>query len=215
MNGVKWHRASGPPALGRVDRLAGRCDAMGIRGRMLGPALLAGAILLGAAGVVHAGDTPGGEITFRLVLRGDVIEGDNFSLGVNELTYPADIISPGIRCGPGSEVYNPQFVACEPGSFDFVIPSTTSLPIGTNMEYGWARNYGAEANRQADLLYTDTITVTENAQVFTVVYDYGGVPDTAMSRPAPGIPLAIVVVTGAVLVTLAYASRRSLRPRRS
>jgi hypothetical protein len=185
--------------------------------RVLAAAWLAAVLLLGAAGVVHAGDT-GGEITFRLVLRGDVIEGDAFSLGVNELGVEnPTIISPGVRCGPGSEDYTPAFVACKPGTFEFVVSSTTSLPIGTTLEYAWARIPGAPPAGDDTVIYTDTISVTQHAQVFTVVYDYGGaaLPNTATSNSANVVSLGIVAVIGAVLVMLAYAARRSLNRRQS
>ena len=170
--------------------------------RAIGPALLAAALLVGFSGVARAGGEAGGDITFRLILRGDVIDGDAFTLGVNELAEPPTIISPGVRCGPGSEAYNPQFVACEPGTYEVVLQGSTSLPTGTELEYAWARNYGGEANPQADIIYRDTITVTENAQVFTVVYDYRGgaqLPNTAMPTSADGVPFGILAVIVAVL----------------
>lgn len=183
--------------------------------RVVGRALVVAALLSSVAGVARAGGEAGGDITFRLILRGDVIDGDAFTLGVNELAGPPTIISPGVRCGPGSEAYNPQFVACEPGTYEFVLQGSTSLPIGTELEYAWARNYGGEADPQADIIYRDTITVTENAQVFTVVYDYGGgsaLPDTATPASIDGVPFGIVAIVGAVLAGVAYAARRRLQP---
>lgn len=146
-----------------------------------------------------------------------MIDGDAFSLAVNELAEPPTIISPGIRCGPGSEDYNPQFVPCKAGSFDFVVPSTASLPVGTELEYVWAR-YRGEQDTVGTVISTDTVTVTQNAQVFTVVYDYGGgapLSDTAMSAPADGVPLGTVAAIGAVLAALAHTRRRRMRPRPS
>jgi hypothetical protein len=69
-------------------------ESMRTRRGVIGSALLAAALVFGGAGLARAG----GDITFRLILRGDVIEGDSFTLAVNELADPPTIISPGIRC---------------------------------------------------------------------------------------------------------------------
>lgn len=161
-------------------------------------AVLAAALLLSLAGVAQAGEEAGGDITFRLVLRGEVAEGDAFSLGVNELAEPPTIIGTGVRCGPGSEAYNPQFVPCEAGTFEVVIEGTSSLPIGNQLEYAWAR-IPADAGGHGAIIYTDTITVTEDAQVFTVTYEYegasgsdgGALPDTATPAAAEAVSPAI------------------------
>lgn len=201
--------------IGRWKRLKqeGR-NPMHSRIRVVGRALLVAALISSVAGVARAGGEAGGDITFRLILRGDVIEGDSFTLAVNELVDPPTIISPGVRCGPGSEAYNPEFVPCEPGTYDFVVQGSASLPVGTELEYVWARNYGGEADPQAARIYTDTITVTENAQVFTVVYDYGGgaaLPDTAMRAPAEVVPFGIIMFGWMVL---SFATLVRVRNRR-
>lgn len=177
------------------------------------PVLLVAVLLISFAGLARAGEEAGGDITFRLVLRGEVAEGDAFSLGVNELAEPPTIIGTGVRCGPGSEAYNPQFVPCEAGTFEVVIEGTSSLPIGNQLEYAWAR-IPADAGGHGAIIYTDTITVTEDAQVFTVVYDYGGgaqLPNTAMPAPTSA-PLGVLAVIGPVLAALAYARRRTDAP---
>lgn len=59
--------------------------------------------------------------------------------------------------------------------------------------------------------YSDTITVTENARVVTVVYDIGGgaqLPDTAMPRPVDGVLVGAVAVIGASIAVLSHARRR-------
>jgi hypothetical protein len=189
---------------------------MRTRSGVTGAAVLV-AVLLLSAGAAQAGGEAGGDITFRLVLRGDVIDGDNFSLAVNDLGPTGLIISPGVRCGPGSEVYNPGgFVPCQPGAYEFTVPGLEELPVGTELEYVWARNYGSEADRQADVIYRDTVTITENAQVFTVVYEYPGgaqLPNTAMPTPAGGVPLGALAIIGGVLVALAAAPPGHLRLR--
>ncbi len=195
--------------------------------RVVARALLVAALLSSVAGLAQAGGEAGGEITFRLILRGEVIEGDAFTLGINELAEPPTIISPGVRCGPGSEAYTPQFVACEPRTYEFVLEGSTSLPVGTELEYGWARNYGPEGKRQADILYSDTITVTENAQVFTVTYDYGGgsesgggvlLPDTATRASVDAqpfgvglLPVGIAAIVVGVFLTSALVRRPAER----
>lgn len=184
---------------------------MRTRSRVTAPALLAATLLLGGAGVARAGGEAGGDITFRLILRGDVIEGDNFSLAVNDLGPTGLIISPGIRCGPDSQGDMPQgVVACQPGTYDFVLPGMDELPVGTPLEYVWARNYGGEADRRADIIYRDTITITESAQVFTVVYEYpgGSMPDTAVGAPVKGDLLStITVLVGLLVLTFAALVR--------
>lgn len=155
------------------------------------PVVLAAAVLfVSAVGVTRAGE-PGGDVTFRLTLRGDVAEGDGFSLGVT-----ADngvIISPGIRCGPGSELYTPEFTPCAEGNYDFVVEGRDGMPVGTELTYGWAR-IPAEGNDT--VIYTDTVTVTENDQLITVVYDYGGamLPDTAAPAPSEGFAIGVAVL---------------------
>lgn len=180
---------------------------MRIVGRTIRPALLAAALVVSLAGVARAGGEAGGDITFRLVLRGDVIEGDAFFLGVGEVADDPTIISPGIRCGPGSELYTSRFVACEPGTYDFVVKPLSNLPIGAELEYGWARIHG---DGQSTAIYTGTVTVSQNAQVFTVVYDYGGgqpLPDTGMRAPADWVPLGVVAIISSMLGGV-VASRR-------
>lgn len=169
--------------------------------RLVARALVVAALLSSFSSLARAGAEPGGDITFRLTLRGDVIDGDTFTLSVIELAEPPTIIGPGARCGPGSEAYNPQFVPCEPRTYEVVISGTASLPIGNQLAYAWARNYGPEGERQADIIYTDTITVTENAQVFTIVYDYGGtpLPNTALPATSHSVPLAVLAAIGSML----------------
>ena len=146
-------------------------------------------------------------MTFRLTLRGNVVAGDAFSLAVT-----ADngvIISPGIRCGPGSELYTEEFTACAEGSYDFVVQGQGDLPIGTELTYTWARIQGEGTDT---VIHTDTVTVTANTQVFTVVYDYGGtrLPDTAIASPR--LPVALGV---ALLVTSVLAAHRAMTVRRT
>lgn len=183
---------------------------MGISNRVGRVAVLAAALLLSLAGVTHAGGEAGGDITFRLVLRGDVVEGDGFSLAVNPIDNSL-IVSPGFICGP--MVLEPRApLPCEADSYEFVVTSTDSLPVGTELEYVWAR---IPADAPDQIIYTDTITVTEHAQVFTVTYDYGGgsepdvgalLPDTATSAvpevvsPAVGLLAGLAALIGAALM---------------
>ena len=169
----------------------------------LGAALV---FVASAATVSVAGSEPGGNATFRLILRGDVVAGDAFSLAVN-----ADnglIISPGIRCGPGSELYTPAFRACAPGTYEFVVEARSSLPVGTELSYVWARIHGEGIDT---VIYTDAVTITKSAQTVSVVYDYGGVtlPDTAM--PTQRGPLALgVALVGVSLLLAAGLTRRPI-----
>lgn len=169
---------------------------MYIRSRVLGAATLAVALMVIGGTDAQATQGAGGDIIFRLILHGDVTEGDAFTLSVNELTANPSIISPGTRCGPGSEVYNSTFVPCRSGvSIDFVLLGRNERPIGTRLEYVWTR-YRPQDDTSATI-YSATITVTENAQVFTVVYDYGGgqpLPNTAMRTPGDNLPLGVVAI---------------------
>lgn len=173
--------------------------------RVVGPAMLAATLFVGVAGVAHAGGEAGGDITFRLILRGNVTAGDAFTLGIMAIDNKT-IISPGVMCGPG--VLEPRApLPCEPGTYEFVLVGRDVIPIGTEFEYTWARSPN-------EVIYTDTVTVTQNAQVLTVVYEYPGasMPNTAMPAPADGVPFGILAVIGAVLVALAYAPWRPPRP---
>ena len=169
---------------------------------------LAAALILVAstATAVVAGSEPGADVTFRLILRGDVVAGDAFSLAVN-----ADnglIISPGILCGPGSELYTPEFRACAAGAYEFVAEAGSSLPVGTELSYVWARIHGAGIDT---VIHSDTVTVTESAQALTVVYEYAGgtLPDTA--TPAQSGPFALAVAAAGVSLVLAAHCARQQR----
>lgn len=176
------------------------------RVRGLVAALCAALVLtMGVGSATLAGSEAGGDVTFRLVLRGDVVAGDAFSLGVN-----ADngvIISPGIRCGPGSELYTAQFTACTQGTFDFVVDGRGALPVGTELTYTWARIHG-ESNDT--VIYTDTVTITEIPQVLTVVYDYGGgtLPDTAMASSSGAFALGVALLVASLLAADSKKRRR-------
>jgi len=164
--------------------------------------------------LARATGAAGGSITFRLVLRGTVREGDSFTLAVNDLGPAGLIISPGVRCGPDANVVSGPFVPCAPGTYDFVLPAMDELPVGNPLKYVFVRNHGPETDRQSDTIYQDTITITENAQVFTVVYDYdlgASLPDTAMSVPSRGVPLGIVALICSLLAAVAYARRGRVR----
>lgn len=193
---------------------------MRIRNRAIGPAMLGAALIVSLGGVARAGGEAGGDITFRLILRGDVVEGDAFSLGVNELAEPPTIIGAGTLCGP--ESLRPEFRRCEPGTYEFVVRSSESFPVGTELEYVWSRTHGEGTDREDTRIYADTVTVTEQAQLFTVVYDYeggaepggdsGNLPDTATGAPVDVVPVGFAVVVGSVVMALATASRRFRGP---
>jgi hypothetical protein len=186
---------------------------MGNHRRALRAVFLAGALLISAVTTVNAGDEAGGDITFRLTLRGEVVDGDGFSLSVNAIDNPG-IISPGILCGPGSEAYNPQFVECRPGSFEFVLEGREDRPVGTELEYIWARNHGESDSRVDTVIYTDRAAVTPNDQILTVVYDYGGtgLPDTAI-RTSDG-PMSVGFALSLTALALGGAFHWRTRPRK-
>lgn len=168
--------------------------------RVVGPVLLAAALLIGVPGAARAGEEAGGDIIFRLTLRGDVVDGDGFSLGINAIDNPT-IISPGILCEPGSEQVS--LSPCQPGSYEFVLEGRDVIPVGTQLEYTWARS-------PSEVIYTDTVTIMAHDQVLTVVYDYGGgsaLPDTAVGASVELVPLGIAVVIASVVVGVASASR--------
>lgn len=168
-------------------------------------ALLAAALLVSLTGVVHAGEEAGGDITFRITLRGDVVEGDGFTLSVNDVSS-ADpgIIDPGELCGP--DVLEPHAPRpCEPGSYEFVLEDRDVRPIGTRLEYTWARIHGVGEDRRDTIIYTATATVTQSAQVLTVVYGYGGgaqLPNTAVDLPFEPGPLWVTAIFIAGIGTL-------------
>lgn len=159
--------------------------------------LAAVALFVSAVGATRAGSEQGGDITFRLGLRGDVAEGDGFSLAVNASN--GSIISPGVRCGPGSELYTPEFTPCTEGNYDFVVEGRDGLPIGTELTYTWARIHGPGNDT---VIYTDTVTITENDQLRTVVYDYGRamLPDTAVPARSEAYALGVAVLALALFL---------------
>ncbi len=195
---------------------------MYIRTRALGSAVVAAALLVSLAGVTRAGGEAGGDITFRLTLRGDVVEGDGFTLGIMATDNPT-IISPGFLCGPG--VLEPRApLPCEPGSYEFVVEGRDVLPVGTELTYVFARITPEGENIR---IYSDAVTITEHDQNVSVVYDYdlgqetgrdaearGGtqLPDTATGLPADVVPLGIAALVGSVAVGV-YVHNRSRRLR--
>jgi len=179
--------------------------------RAIGPALLAAAFLITFAGAARAGGEAGGDITFRLTLRGEVVDGDAFTLGIIAIDNKT-IISPGTLCGPG--VLEPRApLPCGPDSYEFVLEGRDVIPLGTQLEYGWAR---VDGDGEDTILYRGTATVTRNAQVLTLVYDYGGgsqLPDTAMRASDQPVPLGLAVVIGSLVMLggVATATRRQGR----
>jgi hypothetical protein len=164
--------------------------------------------LLAASPVAASGD---GTVTFRLTIRGTPIPTDSFTLGVN-----ADsglIISPGVRCGPGTELYSGTHVPCASGDNDFVV----EVPIGTQLTYTYARfaDYLASGGASgAQILLEGTITVSANPQTVTMVYDYslGGLPNTAMESPASAgwlLPAGIAIAGGGLLLLVRRRTTRS------
>jgi hypothetical protein len=157
------------------------------------------ALTLLAASPVAAGDE--GTVTFRLTIRGAPIATDSFTLAVNADT--GTIISPGVRCGPGSELYNETHVACAPRDYDFSV----ELPVGTELTYTYARyvDYLASGGASgAQRLLQGSIAVASYPQTVTLVYDYslGALPDTSAepSEDVTWVPIGVTLVGGSVLV---------------
>lgn len=152
------------------------------------------------AGPAQAGQESGGDVTFRLTLRGDVVADDAFSLAVNASN--GAIISPGIRCGDGSEGYNLRLVPCQPGSFDFVVEGREGLPLGTELTYLWSRV--PAGTDEFTTIYTETVEITEAHQVIKVVYDYGGsqLPNTAAAGLVDRAPVGSAVLLGLTIIAL-------------
>ena len=144
---------------------------------------LAIALVLVSGTVAPVRAESNGEITLRLELRGDVPASDSFSIGIH-LTNSTLTGLGGFFCGPPDVPYTQQGPVCRPGTYDV----TSDLPIGTTMEFVFARfiEYRGSAEG-AQVLYEGSATVSQAPQVFTVVFDYsrGGttpaLPDTAMA----------------------------------
>ena len=169
---------------------------------------------VGAATPVAAGEST---VTFRLTIRGAPVPTDSFTLAVNPNNEL--IVDPGVRCGPGSDLYNEANVPCEAQSFDFDV----SMPAGTELRYSYARYVdflAAGGFSVEQVLLEGSITVADHPQTVTLVYDYGLgtstggppqlLPDTRSGMPASmswlWLPAAAVAL---MTLPIGYARRRA------
>jgi photosystem II stability/assembly factor-like uncharacterized protein len=150
---------------------------------------------------------PGGDITFRLTLRGEVIEGDAFGLAVDAGNGIA--IERRILCGPGGELDTAGAVSCRPGSYELVMEGGDALPAGTVLSYAWART---RAEGSSTVVYRDMVTIAPHSQLRTLVYDYdvgAALPNTAVRPPVGSIQLwLLAIVAAAAGAAVGALSRR-------
>ena len=173
-------------------------------------------MLLTASPIAAGGD---GTVTFRLTLRGTPAPTDSFSLAVNVVNADNPrIISPGVRCGPGSDLSNDSHVPCTAQDDDFVV----TIPVGTKLTYTYARyaNFLAPGAAQgAQVLLEGGITVAEAPQLVTLVYDYslGSVagspatlPNTSLELPPDnGFGVIGLAVIGGIGLLILRRTRRA------
>jgi hypothetical protein len=133
-----------------------------------------------AAPGAHAAD---GDVTLRLVLRGAVPATDSFTIGINVTSSSLTGLG-GFFCGPPDNAPTEQGPLCSARAFD----SELRLPIGTAIDFTFARNSGDLDAPRTQVLYEGSATVSDAPQTFTVVYDYslsgGALPDTSLRHPA-------------------------------
>jgi hypothetical protein len=161
--------------------------------------------LLTASPVAGGGD---GTVTFRLTLRGTPAPTDSFSLAVT--ADNGRIISPGVRCGPGSDLYNDSHVSCTAHDYDFVV----TIPVGTRLTYTYARyvNFLASGGAQgAQRLLEGSITVGEAPQSVTLVHDYSFGSVAGSSTTLPNTSLELPTGSGSGVVALAILGGLGVR----
>lgn len=143
---------------------------------------LAVILALGGAAQARAGGQDG-EIVLRLTLRGPVSSTDTFFAGGSQAS-DGRILAHGVVCGPPSDLYNDpaQVRPCEARTYSVTVSSAvgTTAPIHFSRDTEWD---GTADGGQ--VLYSATVTVTEEPQVYDLVYDYslGTLPDTAVPAP--------------------------------
>lgn len=156
--------------------------------------------LLTASPVAGGGD---GTVTFLLTLRGTPAPTDSFSLAVNVVNDDNPrIISPGVLCGPGSDLYNDSHVPCTAHDYDVVV----TIPVGTKLTYTYARyvNFLAPGAAQgAQILLEGSITVADAPQSVALVYDYSLGSVTGSPAALPNTSLEVPAGSGSGVVGLA------------